>query len=110
MVQCDSDASVTSGLGIVVATVSRQSVRKRDGEPFLLRQVNHPNADSARRALTGEAHARELRARSVRRCSLDWLDQRLRRERFCEIGDAPRLKGSFANSGIVVPCHENDGD
>ena len=37
------------------------------------------------------------------RCSLERLDQRLRRERLCEIGEASGLKRRHAN-GCVVVC------
>ena len=43
-----------------------------------------------------------------RRCSLDRLDQRLRRERLCEIGEATGFQRSFANGGVVVPSDVDD--
>jgi hypothetical protein len=43
-----------------------------------------------------------------RRCSLEWLDERLRRERLCEIGEASRLKRSLANGGVVFSSHVDD--
>jgi len=43
-----------------------------------------------------------------RRRSLERLDQRLRRERLCEIGETSGLKCSLANGGVVVPSHVDD--
>src|SRR5258705_10170051 len=43
-----------------------------------------------------------------RRCSLEGLHQRLHREWLCEIGEAPGLKRSRANSGVVVSRHVDD--
>lgn len=41
-------------------------------------------------------------------CPFQWLDQRFRGERLCEIGKATGPKGSFANVWVVVPCHEDN--
>jgi len=46
--------------------------------------------------------------REPRRCSFNWLDQRLRRERLCEIGEAPGVQRSLANGRVVVPGHVDD--
>src|SRR5712675_3731433 len=43
-----------------------------------------------------------------RRCSLDRLDQRLRRERLCEIGEATGFQRRLANGGVVVPSDIDD--
>ena len=43
-----------------------------------------------------------------RRRYLKWLDQRLRRERLCEIGEASGLKCGLANGRFVVSSHVDD--
>ncbi len=43
-----------------------------------------------------------------RRCSLDRFDQRLRRERLCEIGEATGFQRRLANGGVVVPGDIDD--
>ena len=43
-----------------------------------------------------------------RRCSLDRLDQRLRRERLCEIGEATGFQRRLADGGVVVPGDIDD--
>src|SRR5436309_11945246 len=40
-----------------------------------------------------------------RRCSLEQVPQRLRRERLCEVSEATGLKRSRANGGPVVRSH-----
>ena len=50
---------------------------------------------------------RAPRLREPRRCSLERLDQRLRRERFGKIGKAAGLKCSRANDWVVI-CGDVD--
>jgi hypothetical protein len=42
------------------------------------------------------------------RCSLERLDQRIRGERLCEIGEAPGLKRGHANGRVVLRGHVDD--
>src|ERR1700733_10931580 len=44
------------------------------------------------------------------RCFLKRLNQRLRRERLCEVGDASGFKRSHADGRVVVPSDVDDRD
>jgi hypothetical protein len=51
---------------------------------------------------------RAPRLRETRRCSLERLNQRPRRDRLCETGDASGLKRSRTNGRVVARSHVDD--
>ena len=57
-------------------------------------------------AMAGDGDA--VARRSSSRGSLERLDQRLRGEWLCEIGEASGLKRSLASGGVVVSSHVDD--
>jgi hypothetical protein len=44
----------------------------------------------------------------ARRCFLEWLHQRFRRKRLCEIGETSGLKRSLANDRVFVSSHADN--
>jgi hypothetical protein len=72
-----------------------------------------PNASPGKRKMPAGSSASDNRrsmvwAASRSRGSLERLDQRLRRERLCEIGEASGLKRSHPDGRVVVPSHVDD--
>jgi hypothetical protein len=66
--------------------------------------LSRPSTNDAR----WKIRAKPVGLCELRRCSPERLDQRLRREWLCEIGEASGLKGSGANGRAVVPSQVDD--